>query len=156
MKTIRELINLIETAQNPVDDDVEHLANVAADAYWSGKFGMTSATEKVKMARDIVQAVEDGRLSIEELRQDIRDLDKPGVAEALSKTDLLKQVSAELNDPKFRKKPVDPTKSFTRGDHWQGAKPGDYGYTGYQGHGMPTDKQERDRIRADKKKQQDK
>ena len=138
------------------DEDVEHLANVAADAYWSGKFGMTSATEKVKMARDIVQAVEDGRLSIEELRQDIKDLDKPGVAEALSKTDLLKQVSAELNNPEFRKKPVDPTKSFTRGDHWQGAKPGDYGYTGYQGHGMPTDRAERERIRADKKKQQDK
>ena len=259
MKTIRELINLIETSQNPVDDDVEHLANVAADAYWSGKFGMTSATEKVKMARDIVQAVEDGRLSIEELRQDIRDLDKPGVAEgqatrtcpqcdgsgedtldptkscrrcggkghipmspreqgvaegdisqqytvavdcgedgtftvkvhaadkgealrkaqkivrneydtypegarivgqgvaeALSKTDLLKQVSAKLNDPEFRKQPADPTKSFTKGDHWQGAKPGDYGYTGYQGHGMPTDRAERARIRADKKKQQDK
>jgi hypothetical protein len=79
-----------------------------------------------------------------------------GVAEALSKTDLLKQVSAKLNDPKFRKKPVDPTKSFTKGDHWQGAKPGDYGYTGYQGHGMPTDRAERARIRADKKKQQDK
>ena len=79
-----------------------------------------------------------------------------GVAEALSKTDLLKQVSAKLNDPEFRKKPVDPTKSFTRGDHWQGAKPGDYGYTGYQGHGMPTDRAERARIRADKKKQQDK
>ena len=79
-----------------------------------------------------------------------------GVAEALSKTDLLKQVSAKLNDPEFRKQPADPTKSFTRGDHWQGAKPGDYGYTGYQGHGMPTDKAERARIRADKKKQQDK
>ena len=75
-----------------------------------------------------------------------------GVAEALSKTDLLKQVSAKLNDPEFRKQPADPTKSFTRGDHWQGAKPGDYGYTGYQGHGMPTDRAERARIRADKKK----
>jgi hypothetical protein len=64
-----------------MDDDVELLANVAADAYWSGKFGMTSATEKVKMARDIVQAVEDGRLSIGELRQAIRDLDNKGVAE---------------------------------------------------------------------------
>ena len=79
-----------------------------------------------------------------------------GVAEALSKTDLLKQVSAKLNDPEFRKQPADPTKSFTKGDHWQGAKPGDYGYTGYQGHGMPTDRAERARIRADKKKQQDK
>ena len=79
-----------------------------------------------------------------------------GVAEALSKTDLLKQVSAELNNPEFRKQPADPTKSFTKGEHWQGAKPGDYGYTGYQGHGMPTDRAERARIRADKKKQQDK
>ena len=194
MKTIREYIDLIENAQNPVDDDVEHLANVAADAYWSGKFGMTSATEKVKMARDIVQAVEDGRLSIEELRQDIRDLDnkgvaegtngwvvynirgriiknfadeaearqyakqygfyvKPqGVAEALSKKDLLSRVAKDLNSDEFKNTPVDPTKSFTKGDHWQGAKPGDYGYTGYQGHGMPTDKAERARIRADKKK----
>ena len=84
------------------------------------------------------------------------DAIKQGVAEALSKTDLLKQVSAELNNPEFRKKPADPTKSFTKGDHWQGAKPGDYGYTGYQGHGMPTDRAERARIRADKKKQQDK
>ena len=214
MKTIRELINLIETAQTPMDDDVEHLANAFADIYYGGAgMGMISATEKVKLARNIVQAVDAGRLSVEQLKQDLKDVgelqqklgrdgrfDKPGVAEgqatrtcpqcdgsgedtldptkscrrcggkghipmspreqgvaeALSKTDLLKQVSAELNDPKFRKKPVDPTKSFTRGDHWQGAKPGDYGYTGYQGHGMPTDKQERDRIRADKKKQQDK
>ena len=63
------------------DDDVEHLANTFADLYWGGKIGMTSATEKVKMAHKIIQAVEDGRLSIEELKQDIRDLDKPGVAE---------------------------------------------------------------------------
>ena len=223
MKTIRELINLIESAQNPVDDDVEHLANVAADAYWSGKFGMTSATEKVKMARDIVQAVEDGRLSIEELRQDIRDLDKPGVTEDLidhdaaeplarhfaelyynglssadeakmaarvyqqvvdgeMSIDQLKQHIAKLEKEKgikeatnvnnllskatkdankdFKKAKADKLKAagdyFTKGEHWQGAKPGDYGYTGYQGHGMPTDRAERARIRADKKKQQDK
>jgi hypothetical protein len=76
-----ELRNKEQGVAEGMDDDVEHLANVAADAYWSGNFGMTSATEKVKMARDIVQAVEDGRLSIEELRQDIRDLDNKGVAE---------------------------------------------------------------------------
>ena len=63
------------------DDDVEHLANTFADLYWGGKIGMTSATEKVKMAHKIIQAVEDGRLSIEELKQDIRDLDDKGVAE---------------------------------------------------------------------------
>jgi hypothetical protein len=74
------------------------------------------------------------------------------VEEALSQKDLVKQVGDMLNDPEFRKKPADPTKSFTRGDHWKGAGPDDYGYTGYQGHGMPTDKAERARIRADKKK----
>lgn len=79
-----ELRNKKEDVAEGMDDDVEHLANVAADAYWSGNFGMTSATEKVKMVRDIVQAVEDGRLSIEELRQDIRDLDNKGVAEGWS------------------------------------------------------------------------
>ena len=63
------------------DEDVEHLANTFADLYWSGKVGMTSATEKVKMAHKIIQAVEDGRLSVEELKQDIRDLDNKGVAE---------------------------------------------------------------------------
>ena len=342
MKTFRDYINLIENAEQGVaestDQDVEHLANAFADIYYGGAgMGMISATEKVKLARNIVQAVDDGRLSVEQLKQDLKDVgelqqklgrdgrfDKPGVAEgqatrtcpqcdgsgedtldptkscrrcggkghipmspreqgvaegkglakkvkivkgpdagktgwirevkhgafkgapktyyidlddggqannlpatalrlvkeqgvaegeisqqstvavdcgedgtftvkvhagdkgealrkaqkivrneydtypegarivgqgvaeALSKTDLLKQVSAKLNDPKFRKKPADPTKSFTRGDHWQGAKPGDYGYTGYQGHGMPTDRAERARIRADKKKQQDK
>ena len=239
MKTIREYIDLIESAQNPVaedqttrtcptcdgsgedaldptkscrrcggkgyipfpkeqgvaegtDDDVEHLANTFADLYWSGKIGMTSATEKVKMAHKIIQAVEDGRLSVEELKQDISDLDnkgvaegtngwvvynirgriiknfadeaearqyakqygfyvKPqGVAEAISKNDLLNRLQKDLprvDDPK--NKDAEPV-------NWTGPKKGDYGYTGYQGHGMPTDRAERARIRADKKKQQDK
>lgn len=75
-----------------------------------------------------------------------------GVSEAVSKKDLLKQVGDKLNDPEFRKQPADPTKHWERGDHWKGAGPGDYGYTGYQGHGMPTDRAERARIRAEKKK----
>jgi hypothetical protein len=74
-----------------------------------------------------------------------------GVDEALSKKDLLKQVGDKLNDPEFRKKPADPTKRWEKGDLYQGPGPDDYGYTGYQGHGMPTDKAERARIRADKK-----
>ena len=68
------------------------------------------------------------------------------VAEAISKKDLLSKLQKDLpkiNDPK--NKDAKPVK-------WTGPKKGDYGYTGYQGHGMPTDKQERDRIRADKKK----
>jgi hypothetical protein len=73
-----------------------------------------------------------------------------GVAEAISKNDLLNRLEKDLprvDDPK--NKDAEPV-------NWTGPKKGDYGYTGYQGHGMPTDRAERDRIRADKKKQQDK
>jgi len=193
------------------DDDVEHLANTFADLYWSGKIGMTSATEKVKMAHKIIQAVEDGRLSIEELKQDIRDLDKPGVAEATPRhfgpkgagTELARQIRANgeldrnkqpkptgipkknefnITEPKAKiqvKKDKGVAEAISQKDlisrlqkdlpriddpknkdaepvKWTGPKKGDYGHTGYQGHGMPTDKAERDRIRADKKKAQGK
>ena len=63
-----------------------------------------------------------------------------GVAEALSRKDLLKQVGDKLNDPEFRKQPADPTKRWEKGDLYKGPGPDDYGYTGYQGHGMPRDK----------------
>jgi len=69
-----------------------------------------------------------------------------GVAEALGRKDLLARLQKDLprvDDPK--NKDAEPV-------NWTGPKKGDYGYTGYQGHGMPTDKQERDRIRADKQK----
>lgn len=69
------------------------------------------------------------------------------VEEAISKKDLVKQVGDKLNDPEFRKQPADPTKSFTRGDHWKGAGPDDYGYTGYQGHGMPKDKPKKKTVK---------
>ena len=88
------------------DDDVEHLANTFADLYWSGKIGMTSATEKVKMAHKIIQAVEDGRLSIEELKQDISDLDQ-GVAEGQT-TRTCPQCDGSGEDT------LDPTKSCRR------------------------------------------
>jgi hypothetical protein len=68
------------------------------------------------------------------------------VTEAISKNDLISKLQKDLpkiNDPK--NKDAEPVK-------WTGPKKGDYGHTGYQGHGMPTDKAERDRIRADKKK----
>ena len=61
--------------------------------------------------------------------------------EAISKNDLLGNVAKDLNT-QFKKAKSGKLKAsgdFTRGDHWQGAKPGDYGYTGYQGHGMPKD-----------------
>ena len=72
------------------------------------------------------------------------DYDKD-MKEAISKKDLLKQIGDKLNDPEFRKKPADP-----KHKGWTGAGKDDYGYTGYQGHGMPTDKQERELARKKK------
>jgi hypothetical protein len=74
------------------------------------------------------------------------------VDEALSKNDLLKQIGDKLNDPEFRKKPADPNIRWEKGDLYKGPGPDDYGYTGYQGHGMPTEKEYQARIRANKKK----
>ena len=68
------------------------------------------------------------------------------VAEAISKKDLLGRLQKDL--PKV----TDPKNKDAKPVNWTGAGKDDYGYTGYQGHGMPTDKQERARIRADKKK----
>jgi DNA-binding protein H-NS len=69
--------------------------------------------------------------------------------ESINTKDLISKLKKDLpkvNDPKNKDykhaKPV----------NWTGPKKDDYGYTGYQGHGMPTDKAERARIRADKKK----
>ena len=62
------------------------------------------------------------------------------VEEALSRKDLLKQVGDKLNDPEFRKQPADPNIRWEKGDLYKGPGPDDYGYTGYQGHGMPRDK----------------
>ena len=69
------------------------------------------------------------------------------MSEAINKKDLLSKVTKDLNSDEFKNTPVDPNRKG-----WTGAGKDDYGYTGYQGHGMPTDKQERARIRADKKK----
>ena len=121
MKTFRELINLVESAQTSADSDVEHLANAFADIYYGGAgMGMISATEKIKLARNIVQAVEDGRLSIEELKQDLHDIDQlqkklgrdgrfdePGVAEGQA-TRTCPQCDGSGEDT------LDPTKSCRR------------------------------------------
>ena len=72
--------------------------------------------------------------------------------EAMSKKDLLNKLTKDLNSDEFKNTPVDPNKRWEKGDLYKGPGPDDYGYTGYQGHGMPTDKQERARIRANKKK----
>jgi hypothetical protein len=67
-----------------------------------------------------------------------------GVAEAINKKDLLGRLRKDLpkvNDHKNKDvKPVE----------WTGAGKDDYGYTGYQGHGMPTNKQERESARKKK------
>jgi len=61
--------------------------------------------------------------------------------EAMNVNDLLSKATKDANKD-FKKAKSGKLKAsgdFTKGDHWQGAKPGDYGYTGYQGHGMPKD-----------------
>jgi hypothetical protein len=80
------------------------------------------------------------------LKQARQALSQQGVAEAIGKKDLLNKLQKDL--PKV----TDPKNKNARPVAWTGPGKDDYGYTGYQGHGMPTDKQERDRIRADKKK----
>jgi hypothetical protein len=68
------------------------------------------------------------------------------MSEAISKKDLVGRLQKDL--PKV----TDPKNKNAKPVNWTGPGKDDYGYTGYQGHGMPTDKAERDRIRADKKK----
>jgi hypothetical protein len=68
------------------------------------------------------------------------------MSEAISKKDLVGRLQKDL--PKV----TDPKNKNATPVNWTGPGKDDYGYTGYQGHGMPTDKAERARIRADKKK----
>jgi len=69
----------------------------------------------------------------------VRDMD-----EAISKKDLLGRLEKDL--PKV----TDPKNKNAKPVVWTGAGKDDYGYTGYQGHGMPTDKQEREQARKKK------
>jgi hypothetical protein len=71
---------------------------------------------------------------------------KQEVDEAIGRKDLISRLQKDL--PRID----DPKNKDAESVKWTGPGKDDYGYTGYQGHGMPTDKQERDRIRADKKK----
>jgi hypothetical protein len=72
-------------------------------------------------------------------KQRLRDMD-----EAISKKDLLGQLEKDLP------KATDPKNKDAKPVVWTGAGKDDYGYTGYQGHGMPTDKQERELARKKK------
>jgi hypothetical protein len=138
-KSLRDYINLIETAQQGVAEDADswfrvtvktpngknHNIQVPANSHGTAKRKALAYCAKNGIA---------GAEFVSAMR--MPTLDEQGVAEA-----------AKWRDPK--NKDAEPVK-------WTGPKKGDYGYTGYQGHGMPTDKQERDRIRADKKKAQGK
>ena len=137
-------------------DAAEPLARHFAELYYNG----LSSADEAKMAARVYQQVVDGEMSIDQLKQHIAKLEKEkGIKEATNVNNLLSKATKDANKD-FKKAKADKLKAagdyFTKGEHWQGAKPGDYGYTGYQGHGMPTDRAERARIRADKKKQQDK
>ena len=74
-----------------------------------------------------------------------------GVAEAISKKDLLSRVSKDLNSDEFKNTPVDPNKSFTRGDHFTGPKKNDPYYTKNFGHGYPNTPSNRSHDRDVKK-----
>jgi len=67
------------------------------------------------------------------------------MSEAINKKDLLNRVTKDLDSDEFKNTPVD-----SKHKGWTGAGKDDYGYTGYQGHGMPTDKQERELARKKK------
>jgi len=144
-------------AEDLIDHDAaEPLARHFAELYYNG----LSSADEAKMAARVYQQVVDGEMSIDQLKQHIAKLEKEkGIKEATNVNNLLSKATKDANKD-FKKAKADKLKAagdyFTKGEHWQGAKPGDYGYTGYQGHGMPTDRAERARIRADKKKQQDK
>jgi hypothetical protein len=69
---------------------------------------------------------------------------KHDMDEAISKKDLLSRLQKDL--PKV----TDPKNKDAKPVEWTGAGKDDYGYTGYQGHGMPTDKQERESARKKK------
>jgi hypothetical protein len=67
-----------------------------------------------------------------------------GVEEAISKKDLFAKLEKDLT------KITDPKNKDAKPVKWTGPGKDDYGYTGYQGHGMPTDKQERELNRKKK------
>jgi hypothetical protein len=76
--------------------------------------------------------------------QSLADRLAQGVSEAISKKDLLSRLQKDL--PKV----TDPKNKHAKPVAWTGPGKDDYGYTGYQGHGMPTDKQERELARKNK------
>jgi len=164
------------TKTYPVDDSNKTKASTPGSYSTSKGVVTKTPTGLIHMARSSppkpnpVEGVAEAQTDYQKRRQRERDVDagkpvsrqpknpqndyfarrkkekKHDMDEAISKKDLLSRLQKDLpkvNDPKNKDaKPV----------VWTGPGKDDCGYTGYQGHGMPTDKQERDRIRADKKK----
>ena len=129
MKTIRDYINLIETAQTPVAEGQTTRTCPQCDG---------SGEDTLDPTKSCRRCGGKGHIPMSPREQE--------VDEAIGRKDLISRLQKDLpriDDPK--NKDAEPVK-------WTGPKKGDYGHTGYQGHGMPTDKAERDRIRADKKK----
>jgi hypothetical protein len=101
------------------------------------KFRQASA-ERAKKHDDIEREMKARHAAgKEDMKGSIDRLEKQLNKEAIDTKDLISKLQKDLpkvNDPKNKDaKPV----------NWTGPKKDDYGYTGYQGHGMPTDKQER-------------
>ena len=134
MKTFRELINLVESAQSGRPEL----------RTWGNR-----ATGETHYSIDGVEVEKDQYYQAWRADQKAKgnpDIKEQGVAEAISRKDLISRLQKDLpriDDPE--NKDAEPVK-------WTGPKKGDYGHTGYQGHGMPTDRAEQARIRADKKK----
>jgi hypothetical protein len=78
MKTFRDYINLIESANQSLEenwinhDAPEMLARHFAELYYNG----ISPADEFKMAAHIYQQVIDGEMSIEQLKQHIARLEK--------------------------------------------------------------------------------
>jgi hypothetical protein len=115
---------------------------------------MTEGTDELKKKMSKLEALalaanragDDAKCKMYQQKiQSLKQKLSQSMSEAISKKDLLGRLQKDLpkvNDPKNKgAKPV----------VWTGAGKDDYGYTGYQGHGMPTDKQERELTRKKKK-----
>ena len=76
MKSLREMINIVEGVEN---SEAEQLARYFADLY----YGDFSSTEKIRLANNIVDKIESGELSIEQLNADIDMLEKEKAEKSL-------------------------------------------------------------------------
>jgi hypothetical protein len=116
--------------------------------------GMAEGTDDVKKRMAKLEALalaanragDDAKCKMYQQKiQSLKQKLSQSMSEAISKKDLLSRLEKDL--PKV----TDPKNKDVKPVEWTGAGKDDYGYTGYQGHGMPTDKQERESARKKKK-----